>query len=151
MYHVIGPLETDVLKAFRTYCSRPSYIFSGVCAFVRACVCVCVHSSCSCIQACVCMYVCMYVCVWGGRVCVSACARACVSACVRACMYVCMYVCVCVCVCVCVPGGGYSNFFRICWLGLSIYCSPQKISGISSTPKKYLKFQQPKKYPNSVP
>ena len=32
-------------------------------------------------------------------------------------------------------GGGYSNFFRIRRLGPNIYRSPQKISGISSTPK----------------
>ena len=37
-------------------------------------------------------------------------------------------------------GGGYSNSFLIRRLGPSIYRSPPKISGISSTPKKYLKF-----------
>ena len=42
-------------------------------------------------------------------------------------------------------GRGYSNFFRIRRLGPGIYRSPQKISGISSTPKKYLKFEQSKK------
>ena len=42
-------------------------------------------------------------------------------------------------------GGGYSNFFRIRRLEPGIYRSPQKISGISSTPKKYLKFEQSKK------
>ena len=41
--------------------------------------------------------------------------------------------------------GGYSNFSCIRRLGPSIYRSPQKISEISSTPKKYLKFLQPKK------
>ena len=39
--------------------------------------------------------------------------------------------------------GEYSYFFRIRRLGPSIYRSPQKISGISSTPKKYL--YRPKK------
>ena len=36
--------------------------------------------------------------------------------------------------------GRYFNFFRIRRLGSSIYRSPKKKSGISSTPKKYLKF-----------
>ena len=37
-------------------------------------------------------------------------------------------------------GGGYSIFFFIRRLGPSIYRSPDKISGISSTPKNILKF-----------
>ena len=38
------------------------------------------------------------------------------------------------------PQGRYSHFFFIRRLGPSIYLSPQKNSGISTTPKKYLKF-----------
>ena len=43
------------------------------------------------------------------------------------------------------PKGGVLNFFRIPRLGPCIYRSPQKLSGISSTPKKYLKFSNQKK------
>ena len=46
--------------------------------------------------------------------------------------------------------GGYSHFFFIRMLGPSIYRSlpppKKKIYGISSNPKKYLKFWQPQKY-----
>ena len=59
------------------------------------------------------------------------------------------------------PRGNTLIFFFIRRLGPSIYCLPppplqkqttkqKKTSGISSTPKKYLKFLQPQKYPNSV-
>ena len=37
-------------------------------------------------------------------------------------------------------GGGYSDLSFIRRFGSSIYCSPQKISGISSTPKKYSSY-----------
>ena len=54
------------------------------------------------------------------------------------------------------PQRRYSHFSFICYLRPSIYYSPpppkkknqiKKKSRISSTPNKYLKFQQPKKYP----
>ena len=44
-------------------------------------------------------------------------------------------------------GGGYSNFFRIRRLGPSIYRSPKKISGISSTPKFFEILAPPKNIP----
>ena len=44
-------------------------------------------------------------------------------------------------------GGGVLNFFRIRRLGPSIYRSPPKISGISSTPKIFEILATPKNNP----
>ena len=45
------------------------------------------------------------------------------------------------------PQGGTLIFTAYVGSGPSIYCSPQKISGISSTPKNIWNFGNPKKYP----
>ena len=47
-------------------------------------------------------------------------------------------------------GGGYSQFSSYVGSGPASTLHPQKISGISSSPKKYWNFSNPKKYPHSV-
>ena len=50
-------------------------------------------------------------------------------------------------------GGGGGILTHLVFMrrpGPSIYCLPQKISGISNTPRKYLKFLHLQKYPDSV-
>ena len=49
------------------------------------------------------------------------------------------------------PQGGYSHLSSYVGSGPASTVHPQKISGISSTPNKYLKFEQPKNILQSVP